>query len=460
MASQSSIDPEKGLVIARTGTHRPADTSDSADSDTPSDPAPDALDRTATAGAASTASGPDFIPPDGGLVAWIQVLAGALINCMCWGYPATFGVYQLYYRDTWPELSSAQISWIGSMQTFLTFFLCTVSGRLADAGHCRTTILGGGALAVLGTFMTSLATQYWHAMLAQGICTGLGLGLMFMPALSVINSYFSTKKNFALALAAVGTSAGSVIFPAVVQYLIPQVGFSWAVRAQGFIVLAFTVLSTFLMRPRLKPRRSGPVVEWAAFREPAYVLFVMGVFFFFWALHFGFFYVNSYSRAVIGFSTTDSVQLLLIINAMGIPARPIVGIIADKVLGPMNTYIVCLLFLSVHFFAWIAVSSRPGMYAFSTFYGFMLGAAQGVFVGSLASMTPDPRKMGTRFGMVATLSAFATLAGPTTAGAIIDASGGRYTWAQVWGGMVIIVSALTVTASRCYRTGIKLKVKV
>src|SRR4051812_35815828 len=62
-------------------------------------------------------------PLDGGLVAWAQVAAGCIANMMAWGYPATFGVFQLYYRDTL-GLPEAQISWIGSVQTFLAFFMC------------------------------------------------------------------------------------------------------------------------------------------------------------------------------------------------------------------------------------------------------------------------------------------------------------------------------------------------
>ncbi len=118
------------------------------------------------------------------------------------------------------------------------------------------------------------------------------------------------------------------------------------------------------------------------------------------------------------------------------------------------------LLLGIVSFAWIGVKSRVGMYVFSVFFGLANGAAQGVFVGSLASLTKDPRKMGTRFGMVCTIVAFATLAGPPTAGAIIDRSGGEYLWAQVWAALVIVLGAVTLAAARCSATGLKWKVKI
>lgn len=240
---------------------------------------------------ASLATDDDTNYPDGGLVAWMQVLSSHLMNCLAWGYASAFGVYQLYYTETM-KLPRSQISWIGSIQIAITFAICTVSGRLSDAGYNRATVIGGSTLAVFGTAMTSLATEYWQILLAQGICTGIGLGLLFMPGVAVVSSYFYKRRSFALAMAATGTGSGSVIFPATVQYLIPRIGFPWAVRCAALVALVICALSLALLRPRLKPRRSGPLVEWGAFKEPPYVLFTLGTFFLFWALYFGFFYVS------------------------------------------------------------------------------------------------------------------------------------------------------------------------
>lgn len=233
-----------------------------------------------------------FIPPDGGLVAWSQLVPGIVANALSWGYGAAFGVYQLHYKQT-TDWSSSQISWIGSIQTFLVFFVCGLSGRLTDAGFVRSTTVVGVVLAAFGTFMTSLATQYWHFILAQGICTGVGLGLLFMPAVTVLSTYFRRKRAFLLALAATGTSLGGIVFPATVQYLIPTIGFAWAVRVQGFIVLGIGTVSIAMLRPRLQPRKAGPFMEFAAFKELPYVLYACGAFFFFWGLYFGFFYVSN-----------------------------------------------------------------------------------------------------------------------------------------------------------------------
>lgn len=69
-------------------------------------------------------------------------------------------------------------------------------------------------------------------------------------------------------------------------------GFPWAVRCVGFVALGFSILILIILRPRLPPRKAGPLIEWAAFQEPAYVLFSIGMFLIFWALYFVFFYVS------------------------------------------------------------------------------------------------------------------------------------------------------------------------
>lgn len=67
-------------------------------------------------------------PPDGGLTAWTQAIMGHLIVFNTWGYINCFGVFQTYYAHTLNH-SPSDISWIGSTQVFLLFFVGTFSGR-------------------------------------------------------------------------------------------------------------------------------------------------------------------------------------------------------------------------------------------------------------------------------------------------------------------------------------------
>ena len=101
----------------------------------------------------------------------------------------------------------------------------------------------------------------------------------------------------------------------------------------------------------------------------------------------------------------------------------------------------------------MGVSSQPGMYAFSSVLGFVNGASQGMFSGAIGGLVRDVTKLGTRLGMVYALCGVATLAGPPIMGAIVDASGGAYTWALLWSGLLLLVGGvLVLTTSRIVAT--------
>ncbi|KAJ0107220.1 major facilitator superfamily transporter [Diaporthe amygdali] len=348
--------------------------------------------------------------PDGETTAWLQVVAGVLINALSWGYSSSFGVYQLYYT-TALSLPPSQVSWIGSTQVFLTFFISAFSGRSADAGLAQQTVLLGCFLGVFGTFMTSLATKYWQIFLAQGICTGLGMGLMYMPTVAIIR-------------------------------------FSWAVRIQAIIALLFAVIILTLLQPRLPSRKAGPIIELRAFLEASYSLFTIGMFFIFLALYFAFFYINSYATTVIGVSSETAATFLVIINAITIPSRPLLGYFSDRLFNALLTLALASIFMACMLFTWIPVKTLGGMYAWVAVYGFATGGTQGMFSGALASLTHDPAKMGTRFGMVCSVLAFASLAGPPIAGGLIESMNGSFVGAQAWAGTVTLIGSLFITAAR------------
>ena len=240
----------------------------------------------------------DFNPPDGGWRAWSQVVAANLANAVSWGYAATFGVYQLYYVETL-GLPASQISWIGSVQVFLAFVVCAPAGRIADAGYSHEIVILGCFFVVLGSYMTSFCYEYWHIMLAQGICTGLGLGAISTPAVAITSSYFKKNRSLALSMSALGTSAGGVVFPATVQYLIPQIGFRWANRVAALVALVICIGACVLVKPYLPGRKSGPIVEWAAFKEVSYSLFAAGSFLNFFGMYFGLFYVSDCNLSLL-----------------------------------------------------------------------------------------------------------------------------------------------------------------
>jgi MFS family permease len=125
----------------------------------------------------------------------------------------SFGIFQTYYASTLlPTSSPSSISWIGSIQGFLLLFVGVFCGRAFDAGHFYPVAGLGIFLSVFGMMMTSLATKYYQVFLAQGLCLGLGSGCLFTPGISVVGTYFSTRRGLATGIAASGSSVGKLAY--------------------------------------------------------------------------------------------------------------------------------------------------------------------------------------------------------------------------------------------------------
>ncbi|PLB49264.1 MFS monocarboxylate transporter [Aspergillus steynii IBT 23096] len=399
------------------------------------------------------------VPPDGGPLAWTQVLAGHFIFLLTWGYSAAFGVFQTHYRHTLPE-SSSTISWIGGVQVFILLLISALSGRATDAGFTRALVLLGTSLIVLGTFMTSLATTYWQIFLAQGVCVGVGMGLIWLPGVTLVSTYFVRKRVFAMAVAASGTSTAGMVFPGIVQGLIPRVGFPWAVRCMGFVVLFVAVVINCVLCPRMPPRKSGPLVEWAAFKEPSYVMLTFGIFLIYWTFFFVFFYIQVYARQKLGMPESHGANLIIIMHASGVPIRPPLGFIADRYIGPLNCLIPLTALCGMLMFCWHGVVSIAGLYVFAVFFGLVSAAVLGMVIGTIPSLTKDMSKIGTRVGMALTLVSPGPLTGPSVAGALIDRGHGDYLGAQLWAGIALLVGAGVLIAARVSTTGWRLMVKI
>ncbi|KAI0836179.1 MFS general substrate transporter [Hypoxylon sp. FL0890] len=402
-------------------------------------------------------------PPDGGKAAWLACLCGHFAVMNTWGFINSFGVFQTYYVSELGRPPS-DVSWIGSIQVFLTFFIGTFTGRLTDAGFFRPVVICGTIFMTLGIFTTSVATQYWQLILSQGLCMGVGSGCIFCPAISTVSTYFNKKRSLAIGVTACGSVTGGLVFPAMARQLLPSVGFGWAVRAIGFVQLGTLIFTIVFMKSRLPPRRSGSLVEWGAFKELEYTFYAVGMFFNFWGVYFAFYYLAAFSRSAVTptLNYVDSLNLLLLLNGIGLLGRLLPNYLADR-LGPLNLMIPTCLICGISLLSWMAVRTPAQLYGWSVVYGIVAGALQSLFPAGLSSLTTDLRKQGTRMGMVFTIVSFAVLTGNPIAGAIISSMGGRYEGAQGFTGVCLLVGMGFLMGARWVRmrrTGTGWKVKI
>jgi MFS family permease len=69
-------------------------------------------------------------------------------------------------------------------------------------------LVAGNFLVVFGIMMLSLSTTYWQVFLSQGICMGLGAGLLYIPSLALVGIWFDKKRAIALGIVMSGIAVG------------------------------------------------------------------------------------------------------------------------------------------------------------------------------------------------------------------------------------------------------------
>ncbi|KAI6905800.1 MFS general substrate transporter [Hortaea werneckii] len=397
--------------------------------------------------------------PNGGLKAWLQVVGAFFLFWNTWGIINTFGTYQTYYETGILASSSpSDISWIGSVQAFLLMLVGAVTGPVYDAGYFRHLLIGGSLLAVFGQMMLSLCTEYWQVFLAQGLCIGLGSGCLFVPAVAILSTYFSTKIATATGLAAAGSSLGGVVYPIVFHRLQPTIGFPWATRVLGFMMLATLGVSNAVMRVRVLPAGRRKFLDLSAFKEAPYVLFVAGGFLAFMGLYAPFFYVQSYSIETGIAGARLSFYLLSIINATSTFGRIIPGYVGDYI-GPLNMIVPCAMVAGIVCLCFMAAHSVAGVILACAFYGFFSGTLVSMPPTIFVHLTKNRAVIGTRMGMGFAIISIGLLIGTPIDGAILNSSG-EYQYVWLFGGLLTICGTLCMLGTRITKGGFSLLKRV
>ncbi|KAF9772926.1 hypothetical protein IL306_009332 [Fusarium sp. DS 682] len=275
--------------------------------------------------------------PDGGPRAWLVAAGSACIFFSCLGFANSFGVLQEYYMTHQLRGHSADaIAWIGSVSTFIQFAGGALSGPMFDR-YGSWVLRPAAATYIFATMMTSLCTEYWHFMLAQGILMGTAMAFLQIPAFGAVSQYFDKKRAAAFGIVVSGSSIGGVVFPIAFSKMLndSSLDFGWSIRVMGFVMIPLLSFSCLAIRPRLPSRKTSLfLVE--PFKESLYLLVIGSLFFLLIGMFAPLFFIPAYAVSR-GVNPTLASYLLAITNAASTLGRIIPGVLADKY-GRLNIY--------------------------------------------------------------------------------------------------------------------------
>lgn len=275
---------------------------------------------------------------------------------------------------------------------------------------------------MLAKFLIVAPPEYYQIILSYAVVGGLGGALLNSPAYGAIAHFFDARRGFATGIAATAGGIGGIVFPILLQRLLPELGFGWTTRILGFIILGLGVPATLLIRTRLPPRDTVVSVwpDLTMFRDLKFTLSAVGIFFMEWGLFVPLTFIVSYA-ARFEDDPTDSYTLLSLLNAGSVLGRFLPGFLADKV-GRFNVILATITLCIVTVLGlWLpAGDSKAMLIAFSVLFGFASGSNLGltpVCIGQLC----DPRDYGRFLSTGLMVASFGTLTSLPIAGAILEA---------------------------------------
>ncbi|KAF2674596.1 MFS general substrate transporter [Microthyrium microscopicum] len=394
--------------------------------------------------------------PDGGLKAWL-VVAGSFSCLFCsFGWINCIGIFQDYYQThQLKEFSPSTISWIGSLEVALMLFGGLFVGRIYDNFGPRPLLIFGTFFHVFGLMMTSISTEYYQILLAQGICSPIGIACLFTPATNSVVTWFMKRRAFAIGIVASGSSLGGVIFPIMFNKLIAEVGFGWAMRISAFLILAMLIFAILTVEPRMSPLPTPFKVSQytQALKEWPFVLTTISAFLFYLGLFIPINYIQT-QAIEFGMEASLAAYLIPILNAASIFGRVCPGYAADKI-GKYNVNIItCFLSGIMCLALWLPGNSNAAIIVFAALYGFSSGAFVSLLFALIAQIS-DMREIGMRSGFMCAILAIPSLVSNPIGGALITHDHGQFRDVQIWAGVIMLAGACMFVVTRTAMVGFR-----
>lgn len=198
-------------------------------------------------------------PPDGGW-GWVVVFASFMIHIVTDGVTYSFGVFYVQFLEYFKEGKGAT-AWIASILVGVTLCSGPISSAFVNKYGCRPVTIVGAVLASLCMIASAFARNVVTLYFTIGIGTGLGFGLIYLPAIVSVTCYFEKYRSLATGIAVCGSGLGTFIFAPLTEWLVTTFGWRGAMLIIGVLVMNCVIFG-ILFRPLEAPKpKKGSLLE-------------------------------------------------------------------------------------------------------------------------------------------------------------------------------------------------------
>ncbi|KAJ5465685.1 hypothetical protein N7530_009472 [Penicillium desertorum] len=395
--------------------------------------------------------------PEGGLKAWSVVLGAwcAMISSM--GLLNSLGTLQPWTSThQLKDYSESSIGWIYGGYTFFLYLGCVRFGAVLDS-HGPLYVILPGSIGI-----SNCQQEYYRIFLSFSVLGGISASRLFAPPLAAVGHWFKVRRGWTTGVACTAGGVGGCIFPLIILFTAPRIGFTWAIRIIALVCAVTCSIACLSVRTRLPPKKAGPSLDFKALKDIKYASATLSVFFVEFAVFVPITYITSYTLHA-DFDQQMSYAVLVFLNLGAVFGRFLPGLVADR-LGRFNVMImssfICSLFTLTLWLSGDLVEpdSLGIVISYAVLFGFWSRSAISIAPVCISQVC-EIEDYGKRVGTTWTIVSVGTLIAITIAGAIQQHNNGEYYGIIIFGGVLYISSTIAFVVSRGVCKGWALKIK-
>ena len=244
-----------------------------------------------------------------------------------------YSIYLVHYleNDIYPNATTTDFAFIGGFNFSIAVLMAPPSTVLMRYLRGPRPVMAIGVILLPAGFVAaSFSTKIWHLYLSQGICVGMGVGLIYMPANSIVPQWFQRRRSLANGICSAGSGIGGLAMCFATQAMLDNAGLQWSLRITAVIAFLVNLAATLLMRSRnaeIKPVLK--LFDFSLLRRCQVLLLLAWSF----VVMFGYitlmFSMSDYSRA-IGLSSSNASLVSALLNLGAAVGRPCIGFASDR----------------------------------------------------------------------------------------------------------------------------------
>jgi len=358
---------------------------------------------------------------------WKVVAATHVLTAVTFGAAYSFSA-------TFPGLaaefsaSRGETALVFSISAFLFYSLGAIAGPLADRRSPRSLVMLGLAAMILGYIGASRAGSLLSLYIWYGFGVGFGIGLSYVPALGVVQSWFIRKRSQASGIATAGLGLGTLILPFAVGQALPSIGWRGCFVALACVFAGLGLPAAMFIRKRRdntsRPSvRDGHADALALWRDSRFCLFYIVLILSSFCTFIPYVHIVAAAQDM-GLSIQDGTALVGLIGVGNVIGRFFLAGLGDR-LGRRRLLASLTFAVAGSFALWASATGMIQLALFALMFGMSYGGCVGLYPAVAADLF-GTRRIGAVLGYLYTAVGIAALIGPTAAGFIFDRTGSYF----------------------------------